>query len=160
MTNEAAAARATAEASGLSARPFAYDVGGQLAVDGVSLHGLAEQFGTPLYVYSAEQIRRRLELFSRAFARVSHTVCYAVKANSSLAILQMLGQRGAGFDIVSGGGLSSEKRGYTSTTTTGHANPTAAIVAPHTGTATGGQTVTARTPAEVLVWEMHTGMHA
>jgi diaminopimelate decarboxylase len=71
----------------------------------VSLEALTRQYGTPLYVYSADQIVERLELFQHAFARREHLVCYAVKANSSLAILKLLADRGAGFDIVSGGEL-------------------------------------------------------
>lgn len=71
----------------------------------MSLEALARRYGTPLYVYSATQIAERLSLFQDAFRAVEHLVCYAVKANSSLAILQLLAQRGAGFDIVSGGEL-------------------------------------------------------
>ncbi len=70
-----------------------------------SLADLAMQYGTPLYVYSADQIRDRLALFQQALATRSHLVCYAVKANSSLAILKLLADQGAGFDIVSGGEL-------------------------------------------------------
>ena len=66
---------------------------------------MAEQYGTPLYVYSADQILERLALFLQALAGRSHIVCYAVKANSSLAILKLLAGHGAGFDIVSGGEL-------------------------------------------------------
>lgn len=73
--------------------------------DGVSLDALAKQYGTPLYVYSANQIVERLRLFQQAFSGREHLVCYAVKANSSLAILKVLADRGAGFDIVSGGEL-------------------------------------------------------
>ena len=61
--------------------------------------------GTPLYVYSADQIAERLSLFQQALAGRDHLVCYAVKANSALAILKLLAARGAGFDIVSGGEL-------------------------------------------------------
>lgn len=71
----------------------------------MSLEALARRYGTPLYVYSATQIAERLSLFQDAFRAVQHLVCYAVKANSSLAILQLLARRGAGFDIVSGGEL-------------------------------------------------------
>ena len=74
--------------------------------DGVSLEALAKQYGTPLYVYSADQIVERLRLFQSAFAGREHLVCYAVKANSSLAILKLLANHGAGFDIVSGGELA------------------------------------------------------
>jgi diaminopimelate decarboxylase len=66
---------------------------------------LARKFGTPLYVYSADQIVERLGLFQSALAGREHLVCYAVKANSALAILRLLAVRGAGFDIVSGGEL-------------------------------------------------------
>jgi diaminopimelate decarboxylase len=71
----------------------------------VSLEALAKRYGTPLYVYSADQIAERLALFQQALAKREHLVCYAVKANSSLAILKLLAKRGAGFDIVSGGEL-------------------------------------------------------
>ena len=89
-----------------SFRPF-YLSGARPALfcDGVSLEALARQYGTPLYVYSAAQIIERLNLFQQAFAGREHLVCYAVKANSSLAILKLLADRGAGFDIVSGGEL-------------------------------------------------------
>ena len=66
---------------------------------------LVRRYGSPLYVYSADQIAERLALFQKAFAGRDHLVCYAVKANSSLAILKLLAARGAGFDIVSGGEL-------------------------------------------------------
>jgi diaminopimelate decarboxylase len=89
-----------------SFRPFQQSgVSGAFDCDGVSLETLARKYGTPLYVYSANQITERLELFQRAFAGRDHLVCYAVKANSSLAILKLLAERGAGFDIVSGGEL-------------------------------------------------------
>jgi diaminopimelate decarboxylase len=89
-----------------SSRPF-HRAGARQALfcDGVSLDALAKQYGTPLYVYSADQIAERLSLFQRAFSGREHLVCYAVKANSSLAILKLLADRGAGFDIVSGGEL-------------------------------------------------------
>jgi diaminopimelate decarboxylase len=66
---------------------------------------LAERHGTPLYVYSSEMIRVRLKAFARAFRSVPHTVCYSVKANSTLAILRLVEREGAGFDVVSGGEL-------------------------------------------------------
>ncbi|MGA2538339.1 MAG: diaminopimelate decarboxylase [Terracidiphilus sp.] len=75
----------------------------------VSLEALARRFGTPLYVYSADQIVQRLGLFQRALENRDHVVCYAVKANSALAILKLLADRGAGFDIVSGGELERVK---------------------------------------------------
>ena len=89
-----------------SSRPFEYPAGGgPLSCGSHSLATLAEQHGTPLYIYSANQILERLALFQQALAGRSHLVCYAVKANSSLAILRLLADHGAGFDIVSGGEL-------------------------------------------------------
>ena len=71
----------------------------------MSLESLARRFGTPLYVDSADHILERLELFQRALAAREHLICYAVKANSALAILKLFAEHGAGFDIVSGGEL-------------------------------------------------------
>lgn len=93
------------------ARPFAYR-NRSLSCDGASLTALAEAHGTPLYVYSAQQISYRFQLFQKAFGSRPHTVCYAVKANSSLAILKLLGEQGAGFDIVSGGELERVRRAH------------------------------------------------
>ena len=59
-----------------------------------------------MYVYSQRHILGRLALFQEALAEVPHTLCYAVKANSSLALLKLLAEQGAGFDIVSGGELA------------------------------------------------------
>ena len=90
----------------MPSRPFHYpQPKNALHCGKVSLESLARKFGTPLYVYSADQIVERLALFQQAFAGRDHLVCYAVKANSSLAILKLLAERGAGFDIVSGGEL-------------------------------------------------------
>jgi diaminopimelate decarboxylase len=95
-----------AEPATASSRPFFYpQPGAALHCDGVSLESLARRFDTPLYVYSADQIVARLRLFQQALAGREHLVCYAVKANSALAILKLLSQNGAGFDIVSGGEL-------------------------------------------------------
>jgi diaminopimelate decarboxylase len=69
------------------------------------MDSLARKFGTPLYVYSTDEILTRLAMFGAAFAGREHLVCYSVKANSNLAILKLLDERGAGFDIVSGGEL-------------------------------------------------------
>jgi len=89
-----------------SPRPFVYPKpGAALACGSVSLDALARRFGTPLYVYSADQIVERLRMFQEALAGRDHLVCYAVKANSALAILKLLADAGAGFDIVSGGEL-------------------------------------------------------
>jgi len=94
-----------------AARPFAYR-NRTLYCDQVSLTALGEQYGTPLYVYSATQISERFQLFQQAFQERPHTVCYAVKANSSLAILRLLGKQGAGFDIVSGGELERVRKAH------------------------------------------------
>jgi diaminopimelate decarboxylase len=89
-----------------SPRPFHHPrPGAPLFCGAVSLEALAKRYGTPLYVYSADQIVERLSLFQQALAGREHLVCYAVKANSALAILKLLAMRGAGFDIVSGGEL-------------------------------------------------------
>jgi diaminopimelate decarboxylase len=87
-------------------RPFVYP-GKQaaLACGDVPLDALAKKYGTPLYVYSADHLLYRLQLFTQACAKQSHLVCYAVKANPALAILKLLDKQGAGFDIVSGGEL-------------------------------------------------------
>ncbi|MDR3774060.1 MAG: diaminopimelate decarboxylase [Terracidiphilus sp.] len=87
-------------------RPFHHpQPGSALSCGKVSLETLARRYGTPLYVYSADQIVARLGLFQHALHGRDHLVCYAVKANSALAILKLLAARGAGFDIVSGGEL-------------------------------------------------------
>jgi diaminopimelate decarboxylase len=66
---------------------------------------MARKHGTPLYIYSAGHITERVALFRQAFGAIPHMLCYAVKANSSLAILQLLARLGSGFDVVSGGEL-------------------------------------------------------
>jgi diaminopimelate decarboxylase len=77
----------------------------ELFVENVSVAGLVEKYGTPLYAYSAKTIRERYQQFDKAFARQKHTVCYSVKANSNLSLLKLLAGQGAGFDVVSGGEL-------------------------------------------------------
>jgi diaminopimelate decarboxylase len=76
-----------------------------LHCDNIPLTKLAERYGTPLYIYSATTIRRRLAAFANAFRDVPHTICYSVKANSNLSILRLLAREGCGFDVVSGGEL-------------------------------------------------------
>ena len=71
---------------------------------------LAARFDTPLYVYSATMMRERVQAFQKAFHGVPHTICYAVKANSNLAILRFLARLGLGFDVVSGGELERVMR--------------------------------------------------
>src|SRR5581483_5526172 len=90
----------------ISARPFVHpSAKAPLHCDAVSLESLARQYGTPLYVYSANHMLQRLGLFQEAFSAVPHLVCYAVKANSALGILRVFAQHGTGFDVVSGGEL-------------------------------------------------------
>jgi len=76
-----------------------------LHLESVSLAGVAAQFGTPCYVYSRAAIERQWRAFDAAFAGRAHLVCYAVKANSTLGVLQVLARLGSGFDIVSVGEL-------------------------------------------------------
>jgi len=77
----------------------------ELYCEAVALERLAARHGTPLYVYSAAMIRARVNAFAHAFHSVPHTLCYSVKANSTLAILRLLASSGTGFDVVSGGEL-------------------------------------------------------
>ncbi len=79
---------------------------GRLHLEGVALDTLAERFGTPLYVYSRQALENAYQAYADAFAQTPHLICYAVKANSSLAILNLFARLGAGFDIVSGGELA------------------------------------------------------
>jgi diaminopimelate decarboxylase len=84
--------------------PFEYR-GDRLFAEDVDLTALAADVGTPCYVYSRAAIEERWRAFDNAFAGHAHTVCYAVKANSNLAVLDVLARLGSGFDIVSGGEL-------------------------------------------------------
>ena len=77
----------------------------QLYCEKMELERLAARHGTPLYVYSATMIRARLQAFAHAFRSVPHTLCYSVKANSTLGILRLVAGANAGFDVVSGGEL-------------------------------------------------------
>ncbi|MFN3586536.1 MAG: diaminopimelate decarboxylase [Moraxellaceae bacterium] len=83
---------------------FAYR-DGVLCAEDLPLSALAERFGTPTYVYSRATLERHYRAFDEAFAGIPHQVCYAVKANSNIAVLNVLARLGAGFDIVSGGEL-------------------------------------------------------
>ncbi|HEY0666056.1 MAG TPA: diaminopimelate decarboxylase [Gallionella sp.] len=76
-----------------------------LYAEGVDLGNIAEQYGTPCYVYSRAALTEGYREFTRALQGREHLVCYAVKANSNLAILNLFARLGAGFDIVSGGEL-------------------------------------------------------
>src|SRR5262252_3324119 len=78
---------------------------GRLHGEEVDLTRVAEEFGTPTYVYSAETILDHYSRLDTALAPLDHLICYAVKANANRAILNLLVRVGAGFDIVSGGEL-------------------------------------------------------
>lgn len=78
---------------------------GELCAEDVTLTAIAQRFGTPTYVYSRATLERHYRAFDEAFAGIPHQVCYAVKANSNIAVLNVLARLGAGFDIVSGGEL-------------------------------------------------------
>ena len=78
----------------------------ELFAEGVALSDVAKEFGTPSYVYSRATVERHWLAFDEAFSSLPHCVCYAVKANSNIAILNVLARLGSGFDIVSGGELT------------------------------------------------------
>ncbi|WP_286784661.1 MULTISPECIES: diaminopimelate decarboxylase [Pseudomonas] len=78
---------------------------GSLFAEGVALSAIAERFGTPTYVYSRAHIEAQYRAYADALAGVPHLVCFAVKANSNLGVLNLLARLGAGFDIVSSGEL-------------------------------------------------------
>lgn len=77
----------------------------ELFVESVPLKQIAEKFGTPCYVYSQSALTKAYQEFDAAFASRDHLICFAVKANSNIAILNLFAQLGSGFDIVSGGEL-------------------------------------------------------
>ena len=79
---------------------------GELFAEDVPLATLAKTYGTPLYVYSAQTLTDHFNRLSKALAPLNHLICYAVKANSNLAVLKVLADQGAGFDLVSGGELA------------------------------------------------------
>src|SRR6201995_4806336 len=84
--------------------PFHYEAG-ILHCEGAPLACVAEKFGTPAYIYSKNGILSRARAYQDALSGLPHRVCYAVKANSNLAVLALLARQGLGFDIVSGGEL-------------------------------------------------------
>jgi len=90
----------------LPGSPFLAYRGDDLHLEGVSLKALAQAHGTPLYVYSRQAMLAALAPYQKALAGRPHLVCYAVKANSNLAVLQTFAEAGCGFDIVSGGELA------------------------------------------------------
>ena len=82
---------------------------GQLCAEDVPLSRIAAEVGTPVYVYSAATLTRHFGLFRQALDWTDHLVCFAVKANSNLAVLKLMGDLGAGMDVVSGGEYARAK---------------------------------------------------
>jgi len=82
---------------------FTYDAAGDMQVEGVALKTIAQQVGTPFYCYSAGALRAAWQEFASAMQGVNASVCYALKANSNLAVVKLFGDLGAGADIVSVG---------------------------------------------------------
>ncbi|HSS71897.1 MAG TPA: diaminopimelate decarboxylase [Casimicrobiaceae bacterium] len=82
------------------------DRDGALRVEGASLGDIAQRYGTPCFVYSRAALEAAFREFDAAFAAVPHLVCYALKANSNLAVLDVFARLGSGFDVVSGGELA------------------------------------------------------
>ena len=78
---------------------------GALYMEQVSIDEVAKHYGTPCYVYSKQAVLDVYQAYTTSFASLKHQICYAVKANSNLAVLGILAQAGAGFDIVSRGEL-------------------------------------------------------
>jgi len=78
---------------------------GEMFAEEVPLRRIAQEVGTPAYVYSIATLRRHYRVFDQAFARIPHLVCFSVKSNSNLAVLRTFAKDGSGFDIVSGGEL-------------------------------------------------------
>ncbi len=90
----------------LPGAPFLARDGAELKLEGHALARLAQSFGTPLYVYSRAAMRSAAQAYQRALQGRKHLLCYAMKANSNLAVLQTFAEMGCGFDIVSGGELA------------------------------------------------------
>ncbi len=85
---------------------FSLHTDGRVYAENLPVVDLAKQYGTPLYVYSRAALTEHFQAFADALQGKEHLICYAIKANSNLAILQIMAQLGAGFDIVSGGELA------------------------------------------------------
>jgi len=80
-------------------------VNDELWCEGVPIKVIAEEVGTPVYIYSSHTLRRHFRVFDGALAQIRHLTCFAVKANSNLAVLNLIAREGGGVDIVSGGEL-------------------------------------------------------
>ena len=89
----------------MAQRSFIHANQGVLFAEDVSLETIASQFGTPTYIYSKNTLIQTFESFKKGLLKTNHLVCFAVKANSNIAILNLFASLGAGFDIVSGGEL-------------------------------------------------------
>ena len=84
---------------------FIHSNNGVLFAEGVSLESIAKQFSTPTYIYSKNTLIQTFESFKKGLLKTDHLICFAVKSNSNIAILNLFAGLGAGFDIVSGGEL-------------------------------------------------------
>ena len=93
-------------ATALPGQPHIAYSGDTLCMEGVQLQDVAAQFGTPVFAYSKAAMLSALAAYQRGFAGRKAQICYAMKANSNLAVLQVFAQAGCGFDIVSGGELA------------------------------------------------------
>ena len=90
----------------LPGQPFVAYKSGVLHVEEVGLNDLAQQHGTPLFVYSKASMLASLAAYQRGLAGRNAQICYAMKANSTLAVLQLFAQAGCGFDVVSSGEMA------------------------------------------------------
>ena len=79
---------------------------GELFAENVALSQIGQRFGTPCFVYSRAALEQAFRRYDQAFGTRQHLICYAMKANSNLAILNLFARLGSGFDIVSGGELA------------------------------------------------------
>ena len=79
---------------------------GHLFAENVAVDGISSKFGTPVYIYSRATLERHWHAFDKAFSGQDHSICYAVKANSNIAVLNILSKLGSDFDIVSAGELN------------------------------------------------------
>ena len=77
----------------------------KLYAEEVPVEKIAEEVGTPVYIYSYKTIQRHFQVFQKAFAKAKHLICFSMKCNSNLAILRIIANEGGGVDIVSGGEL-------------------------------------------------------
>ena len=105
MNNAVSHAVLAADLAALPGHPFTAYRDDALYIENVAVAGLAEAYGTPLFVYSKASMLSALAAYQRGFAGRDAQICYAMKANSSLGVLQVFAQAGCGFDIVSGGEL-------------------------------------------------------